>query len=236
MAPPHFSARTQTPRRAGPTMRAGTGREAPQLPVFPSSEPHALCSGSTDGLESPRSGRSGPAGSVPPQALSPRGLCPPAVPLPSPPAPKAASRAARRCHQCGREHRVSAPQGSPPICAPPGQGRAGQGPARIAGPAAPAQLRCRGGSAVRDPQCTASSRRRRRGASPARPAPRRLPARRDGHPEHERSPLLPVPLPCPGARRRPPPGSAAPRPLPRRAGMRSLRRPPAAPVPQPGRL
>lgn len=96
-----------------------------------------------------------------------------------------------------------------------------------------------GGSAAegaprpREPQGPVSS---RRPASPARPAPgRRAALRTQGQRTVARSIVSPsAPLPCPSPQRGPPPGSAAPRPLPRRAGMRSFRRTPAAPVPQPG--
>lgn len=225
MAPLHFSARTQTPQPTGQTMRVGIGREVPQVPVSPSSELHARRAGSPAGLELPRSGRSGPGGSVPPRCFCPRH-------------PRKNQRPAR--HGGGTSAGEPSPRsarapGPPPICAPPGQGRVPPGLRGRPAPARPLAAPLPRG--LRDPGSRSSRwapAARRRRASPARPARGRLSARRDGHPEHEQSFLPPSPAPLPGspeattARQRaspaltevrrdalPPPAACSPRPAAR---------------------
>lgn len=189
MAPLHFSARTQTPQPAGPKMRVGIGREEPQPPVSPAQSPTLCALAPQPGWSYP-----GPA-EVVPRALPLRG------------APALATQAKKQHparHGGGTSAGAPNPrsaraQGPPAHLRSPGAGqsRAGYRNDRGAGPHRHGLRQLR--SVRRAPAA------RRRRASPTRPARRRLTARRDGHPEHERSLLPLVPLPCPGPRRRPPP-------------------------------
>lgn len=170
-------------------MRVGIGREEPQPPVSPAQSPTLCALAPQPGWSYP-----GPA-EVVPRALPLRG------------APALATQAKKQHparHGGGTSAGAPNPrsaraQGPPAHLRSPGAGqsRAGYRNDRGAGPHRHGLRQLR--SVRRAPAA------RRRRASPTRPARRRLTARRDGHPEHERSLLPLVPLPCPGPRRRPPP-------------------------------
>lgn len=179
------------------------------------------------GLELSQFGQAGPAGSVPSRALSLRGASALATRTKS--SVPAAVPARERPVPALPVHRDPRPSALP-------RGRAGQGPARITGPArtgtAPGGSAAANAPRSRDPQRPASPPRRRR-ASPARPAGGRLSAQ--GRPPGARaivSPPSPALLPgspeATTARQRgspaltevrrdalPPPAACSPRPAAR---------------------